>query len=804
MALFDVDKDSSHVRGLLSALKIPPDRQGDINALVHSDLGITAIIDIVQRPPWSGIAIPAHVTSSKGILEDIRGNPRTEVIRHPSLIAVEATCFQKESLKDKKRRAVDLLDGTDEVYQRKLAVYQASDNPSGTSAGGHGLEGIGSRCAYFKVEKISLDSLKQCFLDPDVRIVQDFEFRPVSYPRIGKVRISGGFLENQQIVFHAGLNSIIGGKGTGKSLIVELMRFALDQSPDQCEMRKDHDSKLEQRLGMDNYVELEFIDVNGRPHLLKQTYNLDGSQRSKSAVDRSRAFPVLFLSQSEIIKIAEKDSEQLNFIDRFFDFRFHRDKIRSKQDALRQEDSKLGESLHAVRRFADLSREVASVKIELDRLDEQLSHPIFKDNKIAEEKNATIENQIAEATEMQSALQKARDSIASGNVEISEGLAKDSVIQRVTSTSAKAKNEILTGINALIGKVATLQEQIKEDTSNWTVELCAIRALYDEHVSSEGGDYEDLAEQRATTAKHLESLRKELSDVQAVKEKLTSNKDSRDKELNELEQLIDDFRAARVDRCNLFQDNSNGRLRLSIKAASNTAAFEERLLDFKTGSRLRDQDIEFIANKVTPRSFIDNVLSYYLSNDSVSFKTADWLEKMANDTNVSEDNLTKLVEFLIENCAWGDLLELQYRVYPEDLPEIEFNIGNEIFRPLQELSVGQKCTALLIMALTDGQMPVVIDQPEDALDIVTIWDDICSKVRQHKISRQFIFTTHNSNVAVASDTDNYIIMDADSERGRIVNVGSMDHDPMKDNVLIHMEGGTDSYLKKSAKYQPIL
>ena len=30
----------------------------------------------------------------------------------------------------------------------------------------------------------------------------------------------------------------------------------------------------------------------------------------------------------------------------------------------------------------------------------------------------------------------------------------------------------------------------------------------------------------------------------------------------------------------------------------------------------------------------------------------------------------------------------------------------------------------------------------------------------------------------------------------------MDHDPMKGKVLTYMEGGTDSYLRKSAKYQP--
>ena len=237
IALFDVDKDSNHVENLLSKLGIPPDKQGDIEALTDSNLGITAIVDIIQDSTWQGVAVPAHVTSAKGILEDIRGNPRTKVIQHPTLIAVEATCFQKE---DKKKRAVNLLDGNDPTYRRKLAVYQASDNQSDTKSGQHSLAGIGGRCAYFKMEQINLESLRQCFLDPDVRIRQDFEYKDIQYPRIKSVSVSGGFLEGQTASFNAGLNSVVGGKGTGKSLLIELMRFALDQSPERSELSQDH------------------------------------------------------------------------------------------------------------------------------------------------------------------------------------------------------------------------------------------------------------------------------------------------------------------------------------------------------------------------------------------------------------------------------------------------------------------------------------------------------------------------------------------------------------------------------------
>ena len=49
---------------------------------------------------------------------------------------------------------------------------------------------------------------------------------------------------------------------------------------------------------------------------------------------------------------------------------------------------------------------------------------------------------------------------------------------------------------------------------------------------------------------------------------------------------------------------------------------------------------------------------------------------------------------------------------PQDRPEIKYNIGSDNYELLENLSVGQKCTAMLIISLSEGDMPIVIDQPE--------------------------------------------------------------------------------------------
>ena len=97
-------------------------------------------------------------------------------------------------------------------------------------------------------------------------------------------------------------------------------------------------------------------------------------------------------------------------------------------------------------------------------------------------------------------------------------------------------------------------------------------------------------------------------------------------------------------------------------------------------------------------------------------------------------------------------------------------------------------------------MPIIIDQPEDSLDIRSIWDDMCQKLRAGKEKRQFIFTTHNSSLAVASDTDCYLILEGSASQGKVVHIGSMDHQPVNGEVLKYLEGGLNTYNLKYAKY----
>jgi hypothetical protein len=176
--------------------------------------------------------------------------------------------------------------------------------------------------------------------------------------------------------------------------------------------------------------------------------------------------------------------------------------------------------------------------------------------------------------------------------------------------------------------------------------------------------------------------------------------------------------------------------------------------------------------------------------------------KLATATELSFESADKLVDAIWSDDTKTDAcLAIPYDCIPGDMPQIDYLKEDGKFYPLPELSVGQKCTALLLIALSAGSIPIIIDQPEDALDVATVYHDVVSVLRSGKDNRQFILTTHNSNIAVSADSDKYHILKATGSNGQIVCCGAIDLKVVRDAVIEQLEGGTDPYILRGKKYR---
>ena len=128
------------------------------------------------------------------------------------------------------------------------------------------------------------------------------------------------------------------------------------------------------------------------------------------------------------------------------------------------------------------------------------------------------------------------------------------------------------------------------------------------------------------------------------------------------------------------------------------------------------------------------------------------------------------------------------------------------WQALEELSKGQKATAVLLLLLLESDAPLIIDQPEDDLDNRFITEGIVPKMRQEKRRRQFLFSTHNANIPVLGDAELIIGLTAMGEASlgkaqvEREHMGSIDSQPVQELVKDLLEGGKDAFETRRLKY----
>lgn len=375
LAIFGIDATTKTIENLLGALGIRAEDYGSPEAV--TPMSPEQVISVIAE--HGGLPILAHADSNKGVLHDMSGVPRTRVMNHPQLIAVEVHDYSKY---------FRMLDGTDKNYKRELAVYRASDNRSQTRSDCHSADAIGSRYTYFKMDGISLESLRQCFCDREVRISPDVEAEEeedLAFPRILQVEVQDGFLAGQGAVFHDGLNSIIGGQGVGKSLLVEFIRFALCQSSQIKSVEKDYIGKLSAKLGIGGSVVVHVQLSTGQ--LLRVMRTFDGNDNPVRVVevdtgevieaDVAEIFPILGYSQTEVIEIARDGAAQLALIDTFLDAADLEHQRLSLIGRLRESDRKLAHAIQASSGIAEQQGELNTVDAQLKHVTEALQSPKF-------------------------------------------------------------------------------------------------------------------------------------------------------------------------------------------------------------------------------------------------------------------------------------------------------------------------------------------------------------------------------------------------------------------------------------------
>jgi len=803
VALFDPSCTQKDVEGLLGTLDIKPAEFGQPETICTKN-----VYEVVEKiHERGGLAILAHIDDYKGIFHD------NADYREGDKVSVPASL--RKILNEAEYDAVEctgeqLPGGFDTAHQIKRypAFYQASDNPDIQDPKKHSFAGIGHRYSWFKLDQMDIEGLRQCFADPEVRIQIMGQHKDIGYPKITGMQVgSAGFLGNQVFEFHQGLNSLIGGKGVGKSLAIEMLRFCLQQPSRDENLKSDHLGKLDKRLEAGNWVKVEYQLADGTPYRIRRTFmGKENGSRGAQLEDEfacenlttgepytgdiPRMFPILAYSQTEVIKIAENKSAQLELIDRFIDTHQHEQEIEAIRSKLRENDTELADAIRARDALDSCLKEIQTLKAKIASINKSLANELFDVMKEAEVKNAVFENQQKFVEQLVERIRDWQDDLKDFDIPaLNKGLSKDSAITKCQDDASNAKKIVKQALSDAVPQLMSIMEDLEKVQGGWMPEFKKVLDNYKKLLKEIGGDREAKEKDRKKLQSQLDNYSKEEQRYLSASKKLPDLLKARNELLDQLERAYREKYDTRKSKYDQIADLSDGKLQLLLDHAADRSSYAELLSDLLKGGQNSPSvaDRNKIAKNVQPRRLIQLVLDrnkVHLSDEAEL--TELWAERIIEKLWSSED--------------FSEVLALQHNNYPADVPSIRFHKEGGQYDDLTELSVGQKCTALLIIALCDGEMPIVIDQPEDALDVISVWEDIAKKLRRGKNSRQFILTTHNSSVAVAADSDQFIVLKAGANSGRVVASGAIDRPEVKKAVIDHLEGGEDPYILRSKKY----
>lgn len=743
-----------------------------------------------------GFIYAAHCTQESGLLK----NRLNHVWKHPKLRAAQipGSINNLTSIEGDFYRKVFL--NKDDSYRRErpLAAINAKD-----IAMPDDLDQPSATC-FIKMTRPNFAAFKVAFLDPGSRIRLNSQQAQSPIGKVVRMSVTGGYLDDVQVVFSDHLNTVIGGRGTGKSTLLECLRFALDLPPKGKQAQKLHQEIIKENLGRSaGRVELTVASSsqNGKQYTISRRHGepptvRDANGNVSTLLPRDLLPGIDIYGQNEIYELAQDETSRVQLLDRFLpQDGEHESKSTDVHRRLRDNQQKLTKSL------TDLDELNAQVE-RLPKLEEQLRgfDGLGIKEKLAKTSLLEREREIVKtATErvqsFRDALTDLRDSLPALdfiNDEALEGLPDAAELLAMRTTLDELKQGFtghLTAMQALLddkaGQFTTQHDAWQQAFQAHDAELeKALRTL--PATAGKSGQEVGVAYQR---------LMGEIERIKPMKSQATSHESQRDTLRQERRNLLaelSDLRGQRILALQTAAKKLNKRLEGKLKVEIVPEADRTPLMAFLMGCKLDgvgEKRLAFIedAETISPLS-----LAQSIQKGSVD------VQRNWGAPQMVAGALTKLQSSQLMEL---EALELEHRV--DIFLNVAHGQADAVFRPLNKLSTGQQCTAILHMLLLENVDPLVMDQPEDNLDNAFIADRIVAELRDAKTTRQFLFATHNANIPVFGDAEWIGVFTAAENQGclGLDAQGSIDVPLIRDQVASVLEGGRDAFIQRKEKYE---
>jgi ABC-type cobalamin/Fe3+-siderophores transport system ATPase subunit len=695
----------------------------------------------------------AHVDTTNGLFRVLQGRTLEAFVRHD--------CFGKVLALQKSGNR----DNYDKICQytgRSIACVEGSDNAH------EGVEGIGKgRIAYIKMGDFNFEALNYALLDRDNRLRS--EVKPKnnnSY--IKSIVFQGGLLDGKQLSFSAELNNLIGIRGSGKSSVLEILRYMLNIPLGSQAIDKDYkDDLIKYVLKSGGKAIVELVDRHGevyrveRIHGQKEDIYKNDALQLGISIDAILRRPVYFGQKDLSNKNADFENDLVN---KLTDGKLN--EVQAKIDQQKQEILRLINELKGLSNLSHLKKETeiarANADFKLTTFKEkgvaeklQLQTSFESDSNRLENHKSNIVNYIGD---LQSIIQNneswiTQPLVSTTNVDFFKE-AEDLIKKLKTEfdslkTILGNSQKISADFQALIDRLSTKKEELKEEFARIKREISIPELNPDDFININ---------------RELETSKLKLLEI----EKSEKKRMEFEKQLHKSIIILDDLW---YERFTLLRDEvekinkASGKLSIEIEYKGRKDKFLNKLKDVFKGSGIRE-------NAYT------EITALYV----------DFVDMFKDEFRKLSDLLTESQQVDSKNRFIANLYDL-----------LTYMVENKIIikfdgKPLKDHSLGQRASALILFLLSQKENDIlIIDQPEDDLDNQTIYEDVIREIKRLKGQMQFIFATHNANIPVLGDSEMLVVCQYVPEKEIVIETGSVDCRNIQEKIIRIMEGGKEAF-----------
>lgn len=808
LLMMDPGRERRHIEDLLSKLEVPVD--GRRSPESGSPLSTRQVLD---RCDDGVIVIASHVNGPRGLLTAHTGLPRIRALRSRRLAAVEVD----------PRREIDRrwIDGSLPEIGRRIPEVHSSDS--------HRLDELGRRFTWVKMTRPDLDGLRLALLDGagslrsatggDSGVPNDERASLAIESVIVDTARHMGRPSPIRVDLNPWLNVIIGGRGTGKSTLVDFCRKTLRRDTELDNVERSEDGALrsvfdrrmrvpsrrdlEGLLTRDTKIEVVYRKDGARFVLAWNQYGsahpitlIDGDSLREEEGDIRELFPVRIYSQKQLFAIAQNPKALLTVIDdspevNGADLRRRMDRLRDRYLALR---AAARSEARKARERPNRTAALADVRRKLKVLEEGGQARVLNDYRRRRSAHRTWDTILEFSESGLDTVEQSLEELLVPDLDITDDGDQDGrqltrLHALLVQTIEGARSESSRVVRKARQDVATIRSG--PDAERWRERLDAsfreferVKAELATEGISDPNDYSQLLAQETRLRYEIEGL------VEAETGAIGLEKEAAD--------VLAAYRKVRrelSDRRHRFaQDTSSDTIRVEVRAFGDTQDLVEHLGD-RLGTDGFERDRKALATMIEPHETGDwdwqrldravEQMSAVLEGGPAGWEIRDsrFVNKLLN---TEPERLDRIALYLPE-----DMVTVSFRDHP--------SAG---WRSLEQGSPGQQTAALLAFVLGYGSEPIILDQPEDDLDNTLIYDLLVTRLRQTKKARQIIIVTHNPNIVVHGDAELVISLESGRGQSHVNSVGGLQESKVRAEVCRVMEGGQEAFENRYRRIMP--